>query len=209
KGEVRNIPVESALGQTVGSLDANRKLENEPFQKSCTSTSQSPENRISKSIYMKLNVKTIERLKKIKGKREWDDLLNDMLDSVEANQASEGQKPAQVNTGKRYIPAKIKRYVVAKTSGLCAYPGCSKPYEILHHISRFALDATHDPDTLVPLCKSHERLAHAGLIENEKMAPIENEPKDLKVNWSVLFEPDTKRQKYEIDEKVSRFYMCK
>ncbi|MDP4007824.1 MAG: hypothetical protein Q8P68_01400, partial [Candidatus Peregrinibacteria bacterium] len=74
KGEVRNIPVESALGQTVGSLDANRKLENEPFQKSCTSTSQSPENRITKSIYMKLNVKTIERLKKNKGDRDWDAL---------------------------------------------------------------------------------------------------------------------------------------
>ncbi|MDP4008551.1 MAG: HNH endonuclease signature motif containing protein [Candidatus Peregrinibacteria bacterium] len=210
KGEVRNIPVESAVDNGKETM----KLENEPPQESCTSTSQSPKNRITKSIYMKLNVKTIERLKKIKGEKEWDEFLNYMLDSVEkgqsdggcanldklANQAFEEPKPEPVNTGKRYIPAKIKKYVVAKTSGHCAYPGCSKPYEILHHTERFALDGAHDPDTLVPLCKSHERLAHAGLIEGEEGGVI---------NWCVRLNEETKNAKYKIDKKVNLYYVRK
>ncbi|MDP4008205.1 MAG: HNH endonuclease signature motif containing protein, partial [Candidatus Peregrinibacteria bacterium] len=209
KSELQNIPLESA----VESLDVNG-------EESCTSTGQSPENRISKSIYMKLNIKTIERLKKIKGEKEWDELLNNMLNVIE-NQASEQPKPAPVNTGKRYIPAKIKKYVVAKTSGLCAYPGCSKPYEILHHTERFALDPTHNPDTLVPLCKSHERLAHAGLIENEEGVPVEHESgwalvKDastntttkVKINWAIKEEADTMHPKYRIDKKINQYYQA-
>lgn len=184
---MRNISVESVV-----------KLENESFQKSCTSTSQNPENRITKSIYMKLNVKTIERLKQIKGEKEWDELLNDILDVMEVTSEIRCEAiPEPVNTGKRYIPAKIKKYVIAKTSGLCAYPGCSKPYEILHHTTRFGIDSTHHPDTLVPLCKAHERLAHTGLIEGEESTVA---------NWGIKLNEDTKNAKHKIDQKVNQHY---
>ncbi|MBT6069197.1 hypothetical protein HOG48_05575 [Candidatus Peregrinibacteria bacterium] len=176
---------------------------------SCDITSQNSENRITKSIYMKLDVKTIERLKKIKGEKEWDELLNTMLDVMESsdvgaddvNSQKEAVEPEEnpipINTGKRYIPAKIRKHVIKKTSGLCAYPGCAKSHDILHHTKRFALDPTHDPDTLAPLCKAHERLAHAGLIKNEEMAPV---------NWTLKKTPDTDSAKHKIDGKVQEFY---
>ena len=174
----------------------------------------------SKSIYMKLDVKTIERLKKIKGERDWDELLSDILDMVEGcevenNEDEAGKKPCSVNTGKRYIPAKIKKHVIAKTSGCCAYPGCTKQYEILHHTKRFALDSTHDPDALVPLCKSHERIAHGGLIEGEEEVPVKvvrdsdgNGDEDvMQINWCVRKQPDTTNSKHQIDHAVQKYYM--
>ena len=144
------------------------------------------------SMYMKLDVETIEKLKQIQGDRDWNELMKDLVDNkLEVDNAAEGcdsgsagvdnggcsnakdEKPQPVNTGKPYVPAKIRKYVIAKTSGCCAYPGCTKPYEILHHTGRFALDSTHDPDTLVPLCKAHERIAHSGLIAGEEEMPVE------------------------------------
>ena len=80
-------------------------------------------------------------------------------------------KPQPVATSSRYIPAAIKRYVINKYYGLCAYKTCKHPYKILHHTQRFALEKVHDPDRLMPLCKEHERIAHQGLIAHEEAAP--------------------------------------
>lgn len=176
-------------------------------------------------------------MKKLKRDDDWDKLLNKMLDvyedkekTVEAKSPDELGKPAPINTSKRYVPVKIKRHVIRQTSGLCAYPGCTKPYEILHHTERFALNGTHDPDTLRPLCKAHERLAHKGLIENEEGCPVEfiaggcggnlsdieksgivgmavGDKAGVKINWSLLAEPDTNNPKYEIDKKTNEYYM--
>ena len=92
--------------------------------------------------------------------------------------------------------------MIEKTSGLCAYPGCMKPYEILHHTKRFALDHTHDPDTLVPLCKAHERVAHSGLIEDEEMLPVDG----MQINWGVRLKADVGGAKYQVDQKVGEHY---
>ena len=223
------------------------------------------------AMYMKLDIRTIERLKKMKGERDWNEMLSEILDcyegkgqglssgklegkiegkSVEGSdgggdndsivvngKTKESIKPKPVNTGKPYVPAKIKKYVIAKTSGCCAYPGCAKDFEILHHTKRFALDSTHDPDTLVPLCKAHERIAHSGLIENEEEVPVEvvrnsdgngdgngkgndedgvnrsddgykgDSSEGIKINWCVKKQPDTNSRKYEIDQKVNQYYM--
>ena len=182
------------------------------------------------SMYMKLDVKTIEQLKKIKGDRDWNEVMKDLLresrvkteegleqTTREASASNPTEEPpAPINTGKRYIPAKIKKHVIKKTSGCCAYPGCTKPYEILHHTKRFALDSTHDTDTLVALCKAHERIAHAGLIENEEDAPVEvaesgwmrgcSVGEALQVNWSLKKLPDTNDPKYRVDRKVNQYY---
>ncbi|MBI5152397.1 hypothetical protein HZA39_02590, partial [Candidatus Peregrinibacteria bacterium] len=72
----------------------------------------------------------------------------------------------------------------------------TKPYEILHHTKRYALTRAHNPDTLVPLCKAHEQLAHLGLIENEGSAPE---------RWRVRKEPNETNGKYKIDKLVAQY----
>jgi hypothetical protein len=181
---------------------------------------QKNQEKTKTSIYMKLDVQTIERLKKIKGEKDWDELLNMMIDVMEEEEGAGARKrleamrsaraivtarskdvPAPVNTGKRYIPAKIKRHVIKKTGGCCAYPGCTKPYDILHHTKRFAIDSTHDSDTLKPLCKGHERIAHEGLIENEESSSGDAE------KWSIKMQADVLNPKYQVDEVVGQYYM--
>ncbi|KKQ71410.1 MAG: hypothetical protein UT33_C0009G0001, partial [Candidatus Peregrinibacteria bacterium GW2011_GWC2_39_14] len=85
-----------------------------------------------------------------------------------------------------------------KTNNICAFPGCTKEYKYLHHTWRFALTKTHDPDTLIPLCKAHERLAHAGLIENENLPPE---------NWKIKLETDKTAEKWQkVDKWVAKYY---
>lgn len=94
----------------------------------------------------------------------------------------------------RYIPIKVKKILHEEYAGRCAFPGCSKLPEIYHHTRRFALNPSHDPDFLVPLCKGHERLAHLGLVENEERPPA---------LWSLRFEPDKTSPKFPVDELVN------
>lgn len=71
----------------------------------------------------------------------------------------------------RHIPEKIRRSVrknFAFRSGVkCGFPKCRKPAKNLHHTKRFALVKRHLEEEIVPLCKIHHELAHAGLIGNE------------------------------------------
>jgi hypothetical protein len=71
----------------------------------------------------------------------------------------------------RHIPAKIRRSIrenFAFRSGFkCGFPKCRKPAVNLHHTKRFALVKRHLEGEIVPLCKIHHELAHAGLIGNE------------------------------------------
>jgi hypothetical protein len=43
----------------------------------------------------------------------------------------------------------------------CAYHGCNRPAEEIHHKIRFGLQANNDPAYLVPLCREHHKIAHA------------------------------------------------
>lgn len=71
----------------------------------------------------------------------------------------------------RHIPSKISRAINEKfafRSGIrCGFPKCRKPAVNLHHTKRFALVKRHKEKEIVPLCKIHHELAHAGLIGNE------------------------------------------
>jgi len=71
----------------------------------------------------------------------------------------------------RPIPAAVRRLVYARTQGFCIFPGCKKPATSLHHTKRYRLAPSHDPSGIVPVCPAHERLLHAGMIENEEEAP--------------------------------------
>ena len=68
----------------------------------------------------------------------------------------------------RHIPNAIKKFLARKYQGRCGFPGCEKPSEVFHHVQRFALAKTHNPGTIVPLCKEHHDVAHGGWIGNEQ-----------------------------------------
>ncbi|MBI5152444.1 hypothetical protein HZA39_02830 [Candidatus Peregrinibacteria bacterium] len=148
----------------------------------------------TEQIIMDLEPEIADQFKKLKGNGNWNDLAKKLLEAYKAQ--IEAKKPLPVENAKRHIPVKIKKYALAKTNSACAFPGCARPYEILHHTERFALTHAHDPDALTPLCKAHERIAHFGLIENENKPASE---------WRVMLAPDKNKTKYKIDQKVLKY----
>ncbi|MFA6550557.1 MAG: hypothetical protein WCT36_04355, partial [Candidatus Gracilibacteria bacterium] len=159
-----------------------------------------PENGHSQNLFselkMELDPKTADQLQKLKGQGNWNELMQKLLKAYQAQ--LEAKKPIPQENAKRYVPAKIEKYVLAKTNNTCAFPGCTKEYKYLHHTWRFALTKTHDPDSLIPLCKAHERLAHAGMIENESQSPE---------NWKIKLEADKTSEKWlKVDKWVSKYY---
>ncbi len=145
-------------------------------------------------ISMNLDRETAESLQKLKGNGDWNALMRELL--ALRKEKLEAEEPVPVLAAKRYIPARIKRHVLQKTNGQCAFPGCAKPYQILHHTRRFALRPAHDSKTLAPLCEGHERLAHHGLIERETEAPEK---------WRLKKEPDAESLAYKIDRRVMEY----
>ena len=142
-------------------------------------------------IVMSLEPKIAAELEKLKGNNDWNELMKEFLEL--RKQKLEKEKPVPLETESRHIPTKIEQFAVKKTNGLCGYPGCIKPYKILHHTQRWALKNIHDPDYLVPLCTAHERLAHHGLIDNEE------QPTD---QWKILTEPAWWDNKRIVDRAV-------
>lgn len=69
----------------------------------------------------------------------------------------------------RYIQKAKEREVIKKYKCKCAYPGCNKPYEALHHTDPFSKSKSHN--SIVPLCGTHHNFAHNGLIENMDQSP--------------------------------------
>ncbi|MFA4891110.1 MAG: HNH endonuclease signature motif containing protein [Candidatus Gracilibacteria bacterium] len=142
------------------------------------------------NLTFKLDAETKFRLEKFKQKLEkqrkepltYNQLLKAMLDELEsdservatrsaektktASRQSKGQK-----ADSRHISAQIDRELEEQYHGRCAFPGCNKPATHRHHTKRYALHKEHDSATIVPLCKHHHDLAHAGLIENESDPP--------------------------------------
>ena len=146
------------------------------------------------TLSMTLDPKTAEALQKLKGRGDWNTLMQELLRLRE--EKLEAEAPEPVMNANRYIPARIKRHVIAKTNGQCAYPGCNKAYDILHHTQRFALQPTHDSKTLVPLCKGHEQMAHQGLIEWEQEPAAE---------WRVREEAERGSALYAVDRRVMSY----
>ena len=70
---------------------------------------------------------------------------------------------SQTHVVSRYIPAKIKHALQQKYNGHCAYRGCNKPAEQIHHQDGFAKKHTHE--NLVPLCKTHHDFVHQIIID--------------------------------------------
>ena len=122
-------------------------------------------------VVMELDVELVEKLKRLKGEGGWNDLMERLLEGEEVKESVAEEKPKPVRTKSRHVPVRIQRYVKNKSGGMCAYPGCCRDGEILHHMQRFALEKVHDPDRMVYLCEAHERLVHLGLVEGEDGLP--------------------------------------
>ena len=146
------------------------------------------------TIALQLDPEVAYQLQKIKGQADWNETIRKLLKLRQ--EKLDQEKPEAVENASRPMTAAIEKYVTAKTNGTCAFPGCHKPYTILHHTDRFAQYHTHNPDKIVPLCKAHENLAHLGLIENE------NQPPQF---WKLRAMPDYNDPKYEIDRVVEKY----
>ncbi len=131
-----------------------------------------------------------KKLEVIKKRADFEEQLARFAESFDA-------PPAQIEPAKsRHIPVATQREVDSRTSGLCAYPSCTKPATSFHHTQRFGLERVHDPQRLQALCTAHERLAHLGLIENEEKSPE---------SWRLLEEADQTDYKFYIDRFVSLY----
>jgi len=156
-------------------------------------------------ILMVLDPEIAENLEKLKGNGSWDELMKELLGlrnkqlEIEKQKIINSEMKKSVKLGSRHIPVAVKRHVLKKTNGFCAFPGCKKDGEILHHTQRFALKKTHNPDKIVYLCTAHERLAHLGLVQNEDMSSE---------NWKIREKPDADYEnsaKKSIDQVVKQF----
>lgn len=103
----------------------------------------------------------------------------------------------------RVVSKKIKNLLEAKYKNKCGFPGCKWPAVEMHHIKRFAIFKRHRVEEIVPLCKIHHELAHAGLIENEE-GEVEK--------WNVGMEGQSgtwyaDREKTLIDKRAQKFRM--
>ena len=112
--------------------------------------------------------------KKLKTKYGLDDeaLMEKLLTDADIAEKGGGEKvspgtkmkvAAKMARISRYIPAARKREILSTTNGRCAYPNCTEPKQILHHVDRYS--ASHSHDSVVPLCKEHHEFAHNGLID--------------------------------------------
>lgn len=93
----------------------------------------------------------------------------------------------------RYVSVHLRRNLLQKTAGRCAYPACQRPAEIFHHKERFA--KSHSHGSLTPLCKIHHEFAHNGLAENEQ---AENENWSLHLRSAELQKIDRLYRKYRL-----------
>gem|GEM_PF-415919 len=143
------------------------------------------------AITMQLSPETAERFKKLKGDKNWDEFIGELVRLKE--EQIEKEKPEPVATESRHIPVEIERYVRARDGNTCAFPGCFRACAEMHHVDGFALEHVHDPDRIFCLCEAHHGLAHRGLIENENL------PARF---WRVRKDPDPADVRVGIDRKV-------
>lgn len=154
------------------------------------------------TISMELNSNLAAQLQKMKGDMSWEELMMEFVqwssEKIELKTVGEA-RPMPVKSKNRYIPVAIRKHVVKKFGGICAYPTCFRRPTSIHHINRFWTDHIHDPKQMVALCDAHERMAHLGLIKDEESAVH---------NWGVLKEADKSNPKFYTDRMVQAYRMA-
>ncbi len=79
------------------------------------------------------------------------------------------QQQTDANLPSRYVLIQTQRKVHEKTNGKCAYPGCTRPIENIHHTIPFSFNRSHE--TVIGLCRIHHEFCHNGVIQNELKDP--------------------------------------
>jgi hypothetical protein len=144
-----------------------------------------------------LDPETEFRLRKLQQKLEkekkeavsFNEVLKTMLDAVEEKPKKEPRKNKT-----KTISAHQKYELDQKYHGKCGFPQCNNPSVNIHHPERYALKKNHK--RIVPLCKCHHDLAHAGLIANEELPPQ---------YWKIRDHKDISDFKFAVDKRVLEF----
>lgn len=76
---------------------------------------------------------------------------------------------SEIRFPSRHIQKKKSMEIRAKYQHKCAYPGCVKTVEVMHHRIPFAFERSHE--SIIPLCDVHHEFAHNGLITHELLEP--------------------------------------
>ena len=61
----------------------------------------------------------------------------------------------------RYIPVRSRRILQKEHGSVCSIGSCNRPSKQIHHTRPFAMQRSHDPRFLAPLCKEHHEIAHS------------------------------------------------
>jgi hypothetical protein len=119
-------------------------------------------------VVMELDIELVDKLKKLRGDGDWNNLIKKFIDESEVCNSSVGEKKPGIVKGKsRHVPVKIRRYVGKKNSGMCGFSGCCKKGKELHHVRRWRFGQVHDPDKMALLCEEHHKLVHLGLADED------------------------------------------
>ncbi len=98
-------------------------------------------------------------------------LLREALDRREKEIAGAKKKIAESlpEQSSRYIPIRVRNIIRKEYGQKCAKSGCRRASQNIHHMRRWALDGSHDPNFLAPLCKEHHHIAHAIDVRVQEM----------------------------------------
>lgn len=146
------------------------------------------------TLSMELEPEVVEQLKKLKGEKEWSELMKEFMQFRE--ERLESEKPDPVVATSRHVSAEVERFVRLRDGNTCVFPGCFKPCAVLHHVDGFAVQKVHDPDKIYCLCGGHHDLAHRGLIENENILPK---------FWRVRGGPDRASPRFWVDQRFGEY----
>lgn len=61
----------------------------------------------------------------------------------------------------RYIPSQVRKILQKEYGKKCSIKNCTKKAQEIHHIQRFSISRSHDPQYLQPLCRDHHQIIHA------------------------------------------------
>lgn len=194
--ELKKQEFEGALLDTWGGQvdGTNDIIQQEIFRTGTGNNAKKSQQAAISVLATELDPAVAMQLQKLSVINGWNTLMKELLELRE--QKLQAEKPAMLEATSRHIPSAIARYVLKRSGGTCEFGDCLKPYAILHHTQRFALEPVHDPDRIVVLCTAHERIAHHGLIVDERR------PAHI---WRLLREPEVLAPKYDVDRVVAKF----
>ncbi|MCX6733706.1 MAG: HNH endonuclease [Candidatus Peregrinibacteria bacterium] len=131
-----------------------------------------PESNLSFAQELHLDEDVRKRLIELEEKGiDINQLLREALDrrDEEIMQAKEQITESLPVQSSRYIPVRVRNILKKEYGQKCAKNGCQKPSQHAHHTRRWAMDGSHDPNFMAPLCREHHQIAHAIDVRVQEM----------------------------------------